>query len=198
MANYDVFYELLNNKELNERQYEIVEGRWPKEYNEVVLEVDEYNRISDYTMYSLGLLNQDDLKEDFNKMTSGEKVTTKDYSFTIDEVMNFANDALTPIESNYERYKNSIGKMICRILFYMKKENYIYDYKYEEQDKKVLMKEEKGNSIEEILANYYEEPRYVTKYEKEYDIKVFFSPTYSKYEIINYEEELFNPDRIKI
>ena len=90
MANYDVFYELLNNKELNERQYEIVEGRWPKEYNEVVLEVDEYNRISDYTMYSLGLLNQDDLKEDFNKMTSGEKVTTKDYSFTIDEVMNLS------------------------------------------------------------------------------------------------------------
>ena len=120
------------------------------------------------------------------------------YEINIDEVMNFANDALTPIESNYERYKNSIGKMICRILFYMKKENYIYDYKYEEQDKKVLMKEEKGNSIEEILANYYEEPRYVTKYEKEYDIKVFFSPTYSKYEIINYGEELFNPDRIKI
>ena len=90
MANYDVFYELLNNKKLNERQYEIVKGRWPKNYNEVILEVDEYNRISDYTMYSLGLLNQDDLKEDFNKMTSGQKVKTKDYSFTMDDVMNLS------------------------------------------------------------------------------------------------------------
>ena len=90
MANYDVFFELMNNKKLNNHQYEIIEGRWPKEYNEVIIEVDEYNRISDYTMYSLGLLDQDDLKEDFNKMTSGQVVKTKDYSFTKDDILNLS------------------------------------------------------------------------------------------------------------
>ena len=32
----------------------MVAGRWPQQYNEVVLVVDENNEIDDYTLYSLG------------------------------------------------------------------------------------------------------------------------------------------------
>ncbi len=90
LANYDVFYEMLNNEKLNKRQYNLLAGRWPKAYNEMVLTVDEKNRISDYTMYSLGLLSQEDLKEDFNKMTRGEKIKKQEYAFPIDDLLNLS------------------------------------------------------------------------------------------------------------
>lgn len=33
----------------------------PSKYNEVVLEVDQNNEITDYALYSLGLMDQDEL-----------------------------------------------------------------------------------------------------------------------------------------
>ena len=30
MSNYNVFYEMMDNDELNKQQYDIVDGRWPK------------------------------------------------------------------------------------------------------------------------------------------------------------------------
>lgn len=88
MANYDVWTELMDNDEFLETQYDIVAGSWPKNYNEVVLVVSENNEISDYTLYTLGILSQDELKENFNKMTSGEEVSFESTSYTYDELLN--------------------------------------------------------------------------------------------------------------
>ena len=88
MSSNDVFFEMINNDELNKRQYDLIAGSWPKNYNEMVLTVGENNEISDYTLYSIGLLNQDDLKEQFNNMTSGKKVKFKNNSYTTDELLN--------------------------------------------------------------------------------------------------------------
>ena len=41
---------------------------WPTNYNEVVLEVDENNEITDYALYSLGLLDQDELVKNYQKI----------------------------------------------------------------------------------------------------------------------------------
>ena len=90
MSNYDVFYEMINNDKLNHQQYDLVAGKWPKKYNELVLTVGENNEISDYTLYSLGILSQDDLKEQFNKMTSGKEVTFKDNSYEANELLNLS------------------------------------------------------------------------------------------------------------
>ncbi len=81
LSNYDVFYELIDNDELLQKQYDLVAGSWPKNANELVLNVSKDNEISDYTLYSLGLLSQDDLKEQFNNMTSGKEVTFEEHSF---------------------------------------------------------------------------------------------------------------------
>ena len=81
MSNYDVFFELIDNKKLLERQYDIVSGKLPDAYNEMVLIVDEFNTISDYTLYSLGILDQDDLKKEFNKLAKGEKVEFKETEY---------------------------------------------------------------------------------------------------------------------
>jgi len=87
MSNYNVFYEMMDNNELNKQQYDIVDGRWPEEYNEVVLQVDENNRISDYTLYSLGILSQKHLEEQFKNMTLGKEVTFEETSYETDDLI---------------------------------------------------------------------------------------------------------------
>ena len=87
MTGYDVFYELFDNEEMIERQYTIVAGRWPQKYNEVVLEIGKNNEISDYTLYSLGILDQDDLKQQFNNMISGRKVEFEDHTYDINDFL---------------------------------------------------------------------------------------------------------------
>ena len=81
LTNYDVFYQLLNNETLLKQQYDLVDGRWPEDYHELVLNVGENNGVSDYTLYSLGILSQDDLKEQFNNMISGKEVNFEEHSY---------------------------------------------------------------------------------------------------------------------
>ena len=88
MSNYDVFYELLGNQDLLKQQYDLVDGHWPEKYNEVILQVDKENRVSDYTLYSLGILDQNHLKEQFQNMISGKEVEFEDTSYTTEELLN--------------------------------------------------------------------------------------------------------------
>lgn len=81
MSNYNVFSEMIDNDSLNKQQYELVDGAWPKNYNELVLVVGENLEIPDYTLYSLGILSQDELKEQFSNMTSGKKVEFEETSY---------------------------------------------------------------------------------------------------------------------
>ena len=89
LAETDVWQELLDNQELLEAQYDVLAGKWPENYNEVVLIVDENNEIYDYTLYALGILNQDELEDKYKKIQDGEEVAdeeTKEYTY--DELLN--------------------------------------------------------------------------------------------------------------
>ncbi|MBQ8681776.1 MAG: ABC transporter ATP-binding protein/permease [Bacilli bacterium] len=90
MSTYDVWTELMNNQDLLKSQYDVLAGSWPKNYNEVVLIVNDQNEISDYTLYSLGILSQKDLEENFKKMTNGEEVKFETTSYTYDELLNLS------------------------------------------------------------------------------------------------------------
>ncbi len=53
-----------NGKLINpllEKQYEVIHGSWPNDYNEIVLVVDENNEIDDMALYALGLMSKDDI-----------------------------------------------------------------------------------------------------------------------------------------
>ncbi len=53
-----------NGKLINpllEKQYEVIHGSWPNDYNEIVLVVDENNEIDDMTLYALGLKSKEDI-----------------------------------------------------------------------------------------------------------------------------------------
>ena len=85
----DVFKKLIDNKELLSSQYNIVAGKWPENYNEVVLIVDENDKISDYTLYTIGLKSQDELENKYNKILRGEAIEEDEISsYTYDELLN--------------------------------------------------------------------------------------------------------------
>lgn len=89
LAETDVWQELLDNDELLQSQYDVIAGNWPEKYNEVVLIVDENNEIYDYTLYTLGILDQDELEEKYQKILDGEEVEDEDVkSYTCDDLLN--------------------------------------------------------------------------------------------------------------
>ena len=53
---------------MRDDEYKLVDGTWPKAYNEVVLAVDSNKEISDYTLYSLGLMDQEELAKNFKAL----------------------------------------------------------------------------------------------------------------------------------
>lgn len=91
MANDQVWLSLPESKKLRDDEYQLVEGKWPTNYNEVALEVDENNEITDYALYSLGLLDQDELVKNYQKILNGEtdKISkTNLESYSVDDILN--------------------------------------------------------------------------------------------------------------
>ena len=91
LTSKDVWTELLDNQELLESQYDVLAGRWPTNYNEVVLIVDENNEISDYTLYSLGIKDISELSEAMDKIKNGEELETSSEteSYSYDDILNY-------------------------------------------------------------------------------------------------------------
>ncbi len=88
-GNANVFQELSSNKRLLKSQYDVLKGRMPENYDEMVLIVDENNEVSDYTLYSLGLKSQKELNEIMSTIMKGEKVEKNDQlKISYDDILN--------------------------------------------------------------------------------------------------------------
>ena len=83
----NVWVEMLDNPELLEKQYDVIAGKMPELYNEVVLIVDENNEVSDYALYALGLKDQDEVTETMQKLMQGEKIESTPVSYTYEEIL---------------------------------------------------------------------------------------------------------------
>lgn len=94
----NVFQELLNNQELLSSQYDILAGRFPDKYNEVVMIVNEDNEISDYALYALGLKDQAELANLMDKIKNGEEIQTENTSYTYDEILNLTFKLVLPTD----------------------------------------------------------------------------------------------------
>jgi len=87
----NVFQELTESEEMFNTKYELIAGEIPDNYDEAVLIVDKYNEITDYTLYTLGLQEIDELrdavrdmmqkKEDVDAIEGGQK------EYTFDEIL---------------------------------------------------------------------------------------------------------------
>lgn len=87
-SNSSVWSQLLGNQQVLDEQYDVLAGHWPESYDEVVLVVDKNNEVDDYTLYSLGLKDPEEVKTMFKKMMVGEAYETeKDVSYTFDQIL---------------------------------------------------------------------------------------------------------------
>lgn len=89
----DAWQELLSGMDgelinpLMKERYEVVSGRWPENYDEVVVAVDENNEISDVMLYALGLKTMDQILDDMDAAASGEGDTIEEQSWSYDDIL---------------------------------------------------------------------------------------------------------------
>ena len=87
-SNSSVWNQLLGNQQVLDEQYDVLAGHWPENFNEVVLVTDKNNEVDDYTLYSLGLKDPEEVRTLFKKMMVGESYETeKDISYTFNEIL---------------------------------------------------------------------------------------------------------------
>ncbi len=83
--------EMVDDTDLLSQQYDLLgDSRWPNEYDEVVIVVDEYNQISDYLQFVLGLRSP---KEVADAIVNGDKFAEK--TFSVDELLNIEYKVMT-------------------------------------------------------------------------------------------------------
>lgn len=117
---YDVWSELLSSKKAVDRDWKLVDGRMPQAWNEVVIALDEHGRISDYTLYALGMLDQSDLKGMMRNVLAGKKVEgAKETSYSYDELMKLV-FRLVPESSKYQKQAGGTWKDMSEDAAFMK------------------------------------------------------------------------------
>lgn len=84
-----VWREISGNEELLKSQYDVIAGRMPEKYNEIVIFVNENNEMTDYSLYCLGLRDEDEFLKSYNTALSGtlEETEYVETSYTYDELL---------------------------------------------------------------------------------------------------------------
>ena len=101
-----VWSTMFENDKLNKRMFEVVNGKMPESYNEVALVVNENNQVSDYVLYAIGIKSQDELKDIYDKVASGEKVEMTNDSYDFNEIVGTKFKML--LSSDYYKKENGI------------------------------------------------------------------------------------------
>ena len=76
MMSTNVFYEMPENPDLYEGQYDVKAGRWPENYNECVLVLTSGGSMSDFMLYTMGLRDPLELDEMVRQFINEENVDT--------------------------------------------------------------------------------------------------------------------------
>ena len=81
---------MLNNENIIKDQYELLDGKWPTKYDEMIIVLPDRNSISDLIVYSLGLREVDELNQMVQSIFRGESMNVKHDSmtFTYQDLMN--------------------------------------------------------------------------------------------------------------
>ncbi len=110
-----VFNEMLDDPETVRSQYDVLAGRWPEKYDEMILVLPEANGMSDLLVYSLGLRDSDELRDMIAKIMAGEKVENKNepLEWTYEELMNLSFKLVNPTDTykynaTYEIYESMV------------------------------------------------------------------------------------------
>ena len=107
-----VFNEMIDDQELLESQYDVVAGRWATAADECVLVLTQSGRISDYTLYGIGVLDPAELTKMVNSAMSGtagdNTVEREDVDFTYDDALGLSFKVIAPTDA-YRRNEETGG-----------------------------------------------------------------------------------------
>ncbi len=76
MMSTNVFFQMPEDSNLYENQYDVKAGKWPTNYNECVLVLTHNGDISDFLLYTLGLRDYSELDNLVTQFSEGEDVDT--------------------------------------------------------------------------------------------------------------------------
>lgn len=100
----DVWEELLPDEDgtgispLLKSQYDVLYGRWPESYDEVVLVVGENNEISDLVMYAMGLKTEQEMTDAMQAAMNQETIEKTDASWSYEELCGHTFQLILPFE----------------------------------------------------------------------------------------------------
>ena len=97
-----VFNEMIDDQSLLDSQYDVVAGHWPTSANEAVMVLSSRGTVSDYTLYSIGALDIDELNDLVNSaMTAdgGVEAPETGTDFTYDDALSTTFKVLSPADA---------------------------------------------------------------------------------------------------
>lgn len=112
--------EIINNSIYE--QYELINGSWPNDYNEVVLIVNENNELDDLTLYALGLLSEEDIDAIIDAAVNGQTLPEDNTNWSYEEIKNLTFKTILPSDC-YEKLgdiyidKTNSGSMLDNTFF---------------------------------------------------------------------------------
>lgn len=97
-----VFNEMIDDQSLLDSQYDVVAGHWPTSADEAVMVLSSRGTVGDYTLYSIGALDIDELNDLVNSaMTADGGVETPETGtdFTYDDALSTTFKVLSPADA---------------------------------------------------------------------------------------------------
>ncbi len=104
MNSQNIFTELMDNERMLKSQYQVLAGKMPSAYNEVVLIVDDDNQLVDYVMYVLGLKDQKDIVNFRKDMIEGKEFKSKNVGFSYEDLLNLTFKVIVNSDMYEEKY----------------------------------------------------------------------------------------------
>ena len=97
-----VFNEMIEDQSLLDSQYDVIAGHWPTSANEAVMVLSSRGTVGDYTLYSIGALDINELNDLVNSaMTADGGVETPETGteFTYDDALSTTFKVLSPADA---------------------------------------------------------------------------------------------------
>ncbi|MCF0111075.1 MAG: ATP-binding cassette domain-containing protein, partial [Erysipelotrichaceae bacterium] len=134
----NMFQQMVDNQELLNSQYDLLIGKWPEQYDEVIMIISEKHAISDFMVYSLGWRDPAELKDMIQKVMAGEEST-------------YENEAMS---WSYEDFLNTEFKMVLpgNLYKYNKKYNVYEDMTDDEDYMKEVIKDGVSLKVVGVIA----------------------------------------------
>ena len=103
LDNDNVWLQLSSDEKILNETYKIIRGSFPRSYDEAVIVLDKYGHISDYTLYSLGLMDTEKLIKNLKKSSNGEKT-----------------EKIKPVTVSYDKLMKQKYKMLINTDYFTK------------------------------------------------------------------------------